>query len=501
MPKPRAKASPRKQSKPVGAGAPASLDQVTKEQEAGYLKVLRENRLFAIERPLYYKHHPVEHWKFNPLQRKLIEAWKNPQYKVFTYTGSNRIGKTTIWSIIAPCVMRGYWPWANSEPIQFSHDEPRKIRIVGQAWESHVKAVVEPSLKYWWPSAWPVETRKNNQGVEYFWQDKKTKSTLEIMSNVQDSSVFEGWMGDLVIYDEPPKREVRVACARGLIDRNGRELFCATLLKEAWMHREVIKALTPDGKIDPTVFSVNGDIQQNVGYGLTQEGVDQFKKMLRPEEIQARIYGKPSYMSSLVWPEFSRDVHVKERFAVPLDWMVDIQIDFHPAKPWNILFLATDRKGFKYIVEGWKERGNPKYIAESVIRKIKEREYRVNSLEIDPLAKGNENIIEGTVYGVMGDIFASHGYCLETASKDKDSGMVMVRDLWKTENDMAALFVFSDLGEVITQIEDYMTDPDTLKPSKENDDFCEALYRSVLKNTQWYPVYSADVHNQKSMML
>jgi hypothetical protein len=490
MPKPR---------KPKEAASGPRAD-MTKEEEAGYVKLCHENRLFAIGKPLYFRHHPQELWRFNPMQEKLIEAWKNLQYKVFVYSGANRIGKSEAWGIIAPSVMHGMWPWSG-EPIVFPHTEPRKIRVVGQAWESHVKAVVEPKLKQWWPSSWKVETKKNNQGVEYFWKHLRTGSTLEIMSNVQDSSVFEGWMGDLVIYDEPPKRDVRVACARGLIDRNGRELFCCTMLKEAWLHREVIKALLPDGSVDPSVFCVNGDIQQNVGYGLTQEGVEQFRKTLRYDEIQARIMGKPSYMSSLVWPEFSRDANVKIRFPVPLDWMVDIQIDFHPAKPWNILFLATDKRGFKYVVEGWKERGNPKYIAESVIRKIKEREYRVSSLEIDPLSKGNENVIDGTVFGVMGDIFASHGFCLEAASKDKDSGMVMVRDLWKTENDMAALFVFSDLGEVITQIEDYMTDPETLKPSKENDDFCECLYRAVLKNTQWYPVYQADVNAQRSMML
>jgi len=205
--------------------------------------VFAENRIFAFNQrrnPDY-----PEMREANPPQRKLLEAWRNPAYKVFTYSGGNRIGKTTVGAIIAISTVLGEWPWSG-ERLTFPHKEPRKVRYVGQAWESHIKAVVEPALDFWWPKSVKVETKKNNQGVDYFWNAGR-KGSVEIMSNVQDSSVFEGWSGDLVVYDEPPKRDVRVAAARGLIDRQGRELFCMTLLKEAWIHREVIKATLPDG--------------------------------------------------------------------------------------------------------------------------------------------------------------------------------------------------------------------------------------------------------------
>ena len=96
----------------------------------------------------------------------------------------------------------------------------------------------------------------------------------------EEDDVFEGWEGDLVIYDEPPRRNVRIANARGLIDRNGKELFCMTLLKEAWVDREVIKARNDDGSPDLSVFNVNADIYSNVGFGITQNGVKEFIKKL-----------------------------------------------------------------------------------------------------------------------------------------------------------------------------------------------------------------------------
>lgn len=461
-------------------------------------EVMRDNRILWFTKgrnPEY-----PESRDANPLQAQLIEAWKNPQYKVFTYSGGNRIGKTTLGAIIGIATMFGEWPWSK-EPIKFPHTNPRKIRYIGQSWEGHVKAVVEPALKFWWPKSRKVDTKKNNQGIDATWIDTKTKSSLEIMSNVQDSSVFEGWQGDLIIYDEPPKREVRVAAARGLIDTRGRELFCMTLLKEAWIHREVVRAKLADGSPDMSVFNINGDIYSNVGYGLTQEGIDQFAKTLTDDEKQARLLGKPSYMSSLVCPRFDIHQHVRERFKVPLDWLVDISIDFHPSKKWAVVFMATAKNGFKYVCDEIWDKGNPKYIAEEIIRRINDRSYtRINSISIDPLAKGGtDNEID--VYSIIAETLASRNYSLETASKDKDVGISILNNLIWTENEMPGLFYFQDCKKTIEETENWMYDPETLKPAKVDDDFVECLYRLCLKNTIWYEPWKPDASKGRSVML
>ena len=56
------------------------------------------------------------------------------------------MGKTTLLTIIGASVMIGKWPWSG-EPIQFSHNMPRKIRYIGQDWEEHIKTVVEPEFR------------------------------------------------------------------------------------------------------------------------------------------------------------------------------------------------------------------------------------------------------------------------------------------------------------------------------------------------------------------
>ena len=354
----------------------------------------------------------------NPLQTKLLKAWDDPTYKVFAFTGGNRIGKTTIGVILAICTCAGQYLFGEKKSLLFPHKKARKIRYIGQDWEKQIKAVVIPELEKWWPQTRPVKKKKNSNGVDALWTDVLTGSTIEIMSNGQESELHEGWQGDIVIYDEPPKRDIRVANARGLVDRRGRELFCMTLLKEAWVDREVIKAVDEEGRPDQSVFNVNGEIYDNVGYGITQEGVDQFAKTLTDEEKDARLRGIPSYMSGLVYPQYERKTHLIDRFQVPIDWMVDIAIDIHPREKQAILFCAIAPNGMKYLINEIWAHGDGTWVGEEIVRCVKMNTYRVNRIIIDPLSKGDKNNPH-TVFEKVSLVLMQYGYFLETATKDK----------------------------------------------------------------------------------
>lgn len=462
-------------------------------------------------------------WKPNPQQQRLLDGFLDPKYKTFTMTGSNQKGKTLIGLIIAICYMAGEWLWSGKK-ILFPHNEPRVVTYVGQGWESHIKKTVEPDLKKMWPKCRPVKTKKNNQGVDFHWIDGETKSELFIMSNNQESIAFEGYKSDIIIWDEPPKRANRVAGGRGLMSRNGKELFVATNLSEAWFAREVIRARLKNGEPDLSVFNVHGSIWDNVSkcncgefilreeiineqatgycpkcgivteyqrFGLTIEGVERYKGTLKKEEIDVRIEGGDFLSYTLVLPAFNRNTCLINSFKIPLNWVVDISIDFHPSKPWAVLFEATAPKDFHYMYDFIYEKGNPKYIAEEIVRKIKSQELFVNSITIDPLAKGDENahLEAETVYKIMEKVFRSYNYKLSTASKDKDNGISILNDSFLSENGMPSRYIFKDLGVVIEHLEDWMYDPDTYKPSKEKDDFCEVAYRIALRNTKWRDPY------------
>ena len=419
----------------------------------------------------------------NPRQKEILEAWDNPQFKVFTFTGGNRLGKTCLLSLLAHSVMRGEFPW-NNQRINFPHNEPRKIRYIGQDWQDQIKKVVIPELKKWQAADRPTKITGNGIITDTDWLDVKTGSTIEIMSNKQDPGVHEGWSGDLILYDEPPRREIRVANARGLVDRQGRELFGATLLKEAWIHREVINAKNEDGTPDRSIFSVNGEIFDNVGYGISQEGVDDLINKLNEDEIDARIKGIPAYMSGLVLPTYSRNKHLRSRFLVPLNWIVDIAIDAHPRENQAILFQATAPDNKRYLINEIWDHGDGTWIGEQIVRMISQNAYRVGTIECDPLAKGDRNE-PNTTFDKIELVLMRHGYILETASKDKASGILEIKNHLIGPNKEPSIFIFDDLKRTIYEIEGWMYDEDTQKPQDKDDHFMENLYRLLLLNTQY----------------
>lgn len=433
----------------------------------------------------------------NPPQQQLLDAWPNRNYKVFTFSGANRIGKTFIATIIAISTMIGKWPW-NDEKLYFNHRKARRVRYIGQGWESHIKSVVIPELERLWPKARPVEIKKNSQGYDAFWKDIKTGSTMQIMSNKQDSKMHEGWYGDLIIYDEPPTRDIRVANARGLVDRAGRELFCCTLLSEAWIDREVIRAIGEDGRPDKSVYTISAEINDNIGYGITKEGVEQFKKTLTKEEFDARILGIPAYMSGLVYPMYNRDTHLKPRFKVPLDWPVDIAIDTHPRKPHSVLFLATNQYGLKYIIHELRMNGNGQQLADEIVRIVTWGNYRINRVICDPLAKGDGNM-PVTTFDNIANVLARYDILLETASKAKDTGILEVKTHLMGPNNEPSLFIFDDLIYTIQEIEGYMWEKADVgekeKASKKSDDMMENLYRLILLNTEYEDYDKCDIND------
>jgi hypothetical protein len=111
--------------------------------------------------------------------------------------------------------------------------------------------------------------------------------------------------------------------------------------------------------------------------------------------------------------------------------------------------------------------------------------YRVNRVIIDPLAKGDSNQ-DSTTYETIARILARHDMILEVASKDKDNGILMIKDHLEGPNKEPSLFIFDDLIRTIYEIEGWQWDEDTQKAKKSDDHFMENLYRTLLLDTHYY---------------
>ena len=446
----------------------------------------------------------------NPRQAEILDAWEDVCYRTFTITGGNRLGKTTILTLIAIATLRGEYPWdhKNSRKARptkithlFPHNQPRKIRYIGQDWKEHIQDVVIPELKKWWPKEWKVKRRGNGIIRDTEWIDEKTGSELNILSNRQDPGVHEGWAGDLIIYDEPPRRDIYIANARGLVDREGREFIAATLLGEPWIHKDIINKKLPDGKPDPTVYNVQAESSVNVGYGISQKGLDEFASKLTEQEFKARIKGIPSYMEGLVYPDYKgsykdKGGHLCQRFDIPTDWPVDVAIDYHPREKQALLFTAVDDRNEKYACEEIWDNGDAEWIADCLIRR---REiYRYSTIIVDPLAKGDKNN-QNTAFDRIAAKLAPYGLVIQVASKDKPTGILDVKRHLKGPNNTPSMWFFDDLVNTIREIEGYMWDKDTGKPVDKDDHMMENLYRTMLLGTKYIPLEDANSEDEMAI--
>ena len=459
--------------------------EALKRNEAEEMEYLRRIDLYQRENKLEFFDKPPNKGP-NPKQAQIFDAFPNPAFKTFVLHGGNRLGKTFSLSAIVESVMFGKYLWNNQSLMHlFPHKNPRKVRYVGQDWHDHVQTVVIPELEKWWPGARKVEKHGNGIIKDTFWKDMQSGSTLQIMSNKQDPGDHEGWSGDLLVYDEPPRREIYIANARGLTDRRGKEVFGITMLKEAWIDREIIKKVDKDGKPDSSVFCVQGTSYDNVGYGITVEGVEDFRSKLTEEEVQTRIYGVPSYLQGLVYQMFNRKDHLCPHFTIPLNWMVDIAIDVHPRERQAVMFMAVDERGEKYVCDEIWDYGDGTQTGEAIVRKVHRNDYRVNRIIIDPLAKGDRNNPE-TTYQKIANVLARYDLPLETATKDLDAGILSVKRHLKGPNNRPSLFLLDNCPRTLYEIEGYMWDKKNPgKVSDVDDHQMENLYRICLLNTRY----------------
>jgi len=514
-------------------------NKISKEERASLLKILEEKKLQLEEKKLQLKYFleqqekdtikirkhefenkimylghegkgylgPYDTWDLNVIQDKLIKAFSRSEYKVFAYTGANRIGKTFISFILIYSSMDGKFPWEPDEKRGWIWEmmgwkPPIKVRWVGMDWEKHIKTVLIPKIQELWPKTHPLKSKKNNIGVEAFFTEGRHGGTLEIMSNNQDSALFEGWSGNVVVYDEPPKRDIRIACARGLIDFKGREIFSMTLLSEAWVDEQIIRATEEDGTPDLSHYCIDGDIYVNEGHGIDKEGIDQFAKTLTPEERKVRIDGEAFHLSGKVL-KINRNVHILERFPIPVHWPVDVAIDIGIAKPHDILFMAISPRGFYYCCFEMQVSGDGIKVGNEIIETAKNHNLRINRVIVDPLSKADKNQTN-TTWEKIDNVLYKFGYMLEDGGKAKGDGILRLNDLLSTQYGEPGIYFFRDLRRTIMQCDAWIYDENGV-PKKykgkqlPGDDQCENLYRLALLETNYEDPeeYSKSVSNKK----
>ncbi len=464
-----------------------TLEQHSSVQARNALQA-EKNRIDSM-RLVYRKDNRVEFFtRPNPPQKEIIEAFLDPRYMVIILCGGNQIGKTTILCVLAVAMMHGYLPWDGRRIKWVSHSGPRKTRFIGPNWDAHrPEGQIYETMADWWPARREVETRGSQNCPKALWRDVKTDSTIVMASAESKTKAHEGKRFDLLLCDEPIARPLWVANKRGLMARRGKAVFGMTLLDEAWIDTELIKARDELGRLDRSVYTVTATIFDNLGFGLTKEGIEQFEKGLTDEEKQARMLGVPSSRLGLVMKQFNPQKHIIMDNPIPLDWIVHIAFDWHPRKQQAILFVAQNNRDEWWVIDEIWDFGSGKKMAEEIVRKVKANAWRVEySVLIDALAKGDTNNDDGCTYEQVEKKLIPHGMVLDVGTKDRESGIEEIQDCLLSQNGIATLFVMEHCVRTIHELQAWQWNKDTQKAKDEDDDQMSNLYRIMLRGTKWF---------------
>ena len=312
-------------------------------------------------------------------------------------------------------------------------------------------------------------------------------------SFTNDPGSFEGKSYDGAHYDEPKRRELRVAIKRGLVDTNGLEIFSLTPLAEPWMFDELYQKAKPGSEIETFFF----DARDNPY--ISKEGWQAFLESLTEDEKEARALGKWVHLKGLVYKEF-KACHIKQGGHIidPIEpeWMLEnatfiVSIDPHPRIPLAALFVAGDKHG-RIIV--WEELFMQTLVpdfCDSIRSKLMVKQesgygaQNVNLYVCDPIA-WTEDPIDGKNWAMS---FMDCGIPVEKAPKRKDAGILEVRRAFKE----GRLFVCSNCTRFLFEIQHYVWaewrnaqgHSEKEKTTDKDDHLCECLYRAVLLEPQY----------------
>jgi hypothetical protein len=420
-----------------------------------------------------------------PWQERLLDAIRNK--KTVAAISSNKIGKTACVVNILISWILGYEPWhrvAEDHPeavlaegtgkdgnraIYYRRSSlgikpPVNLILTGEDWKLHIGRVLVPELKKWAPQGW-YNTKKNEQGTEYYWEFNN-KSTLTIMSYSQDDDLFESFRAQGVVMDEPPPQSKYSAMSRGLLLDCGKTLMSLTPLKEAWILDEIVLSGRRDiGIVDGLNITDNPDLYNSdlavlSGMGLKKEqmmryfdlllysnidryneGKDKEKrpvidrgraaikyledaitadkyesisnlKILKfiqdidPADVPPRVFGMFKSLVGRVLKKFDKDIHVIEPFEVPTDWPVVPMIDFHLSTPQMISYWTVNKQDINYcIAETWDNISGDE-IADDIIKKKNKFSMNITEAFIDPLSKGDTSYMKNRIGTDLKDTFS-----------------------------------------------------------------------------------------------
>ena len=339
-------------------------------------------RTLAVRR----RNNPQRYYVPNAKIEEFIRMVGEDKTFISLLSAANGIGKTWGGANIVSHICFG-----NSGNKYFDHPlfnnfpYPKRGRIVSDP--TTIQQTLIPALKKWLPPE-RYTTSKAGKNYEYVWETD-TGFKFDLMTYEQSTSEFEAETLGFAWFDEPPPLAIFKATVARM--RMGGVIFITAtpLMGSAWMYDHIL-IYKPGAGDEKQRDYVEADvecacIEHGVRGHLTHKNIEKMIAEYDEEDKQARIHGKFHHLIGLVFKKFNRKIHVIKPFHISdRDYVVVEALDTHPRNPDAVLWLATNRKGTKFIVDDLYEKLITSELATRIKRKASQ--FRVISRICDPSA-------------------------------------------------------------------------------------------------------------------
>lgn len=284
----------------------------------------------------------------NGPQEKFIQTIgsKTDKVSIGVFSAANGVGKT---SLVVNVLGNLIFKPQNKHfdlPLFKEWNYPKRIRYITDPKLVEEIGPFHSEIEKWWPKG-QYEAIKS--GKSFYSQYKANGWVIDVMTYDQEIRQFEGGTLGLVVFDEPPPRDIWNASISRL--RLGGLLLCfmTPLTQAAWFFDEVIPKHPQN-----VVYAAMEDVckQHGIRGHLEHDNIQAMIREMPQDEVEARAYGKALYLSGVIFKQFDYKVHVlKNPVFPPSNASVYQAVDPHSDKPFACIWGFPDTNGDFYIVD------------------------------------------------------------------------------------------------------------------------------------------------------
>ncbi len=302
------------------------------------------------------KSHPLSTWrawdrkKPRTSQRRALQSLGT---EITAFFGGNRSGKTEAARALAVAMALGrehpavrIWCRLNGVDPRHIPKGPGKVYLVA--------LTSNDSLSY---HRKQTDALLPNEGVKWWNRNYRGEARCEIevpgydqpaeiwfKSCDQGRKAMQGAECRCIVFDEEPPRDVWEEARMRLLDQSGRLILSMTPLNGmTWVYDEIASQPNTPERQAHWIHTRDNPWQRDAARLASV-----FGEMSEAAEA-ARAEGRFVSLQGLVFKEWSRELHLVERFDIPEDWPRYRAIDFGTRNPTAVLWGAVDPDGVLYI--------------------------------------------------------------------------------------------------------------------------------------------------------